>query len=527
MRLPLRSGAHTTTCPWFPRPRTMADGLTAVEQTDFDGVIRVASRIVDYLSSGLYHSPAACLKELVNNAYDADATTVHVLVKPDADRIIIDDDGVGMTKDEFVAHFDRVSESHKRDDDDYTERHRPKIGKIGIGFIAANEICEKMQILSTKEGSTDLLDVTIDFAEMRKDIRERRQGTTDFAKGDYHGVVRTCPRDDHYTKVFLRDVRGPARDILASVRRAHSESEARTLYGLGLESIEKKLTDADLQNWSQFDAYSETMLRVGLNVPVRYLPHWLPHDDDVKKVQNMVDAVEALGFAVSFDGVDLRKPTIFPPSERHLLRQFAYQGNVVSATGYLYAQRYVLRPQNLNGLLVRIRNAAVGEYDSSFWDFPNDEATLFQRWTSVEVWADDRLEDALNIDRRTLRVMHPAYVELQKAIHAELSTFWRDVRKELYAEPTMGRRREQAKREAASIERVVQSPRSPLSPQSRVETSRTWTTPAADDRRRERNLLRKYTVAQLYEMVIDVANEVLDKETAAKFVQALTRRLNR
>jgi len=38
------------------------------EISEFDGEIRVASRIVDYLSSGLYKSPAACLKELINNA---------------------------------------------------------------------------------------------------------------------------------------------------------------------------------------------------------------------------------------------------------------------------------------------------------------------------------------------------------------------------------------------------------------------------------------------------------------------------
>ena len=55
----------------------------------FKGEIKVASRIVDHLSSGIYKSPAACLKELINNAYDADALNVHVSVKPDADRIIV------------------------------------------------------------------------------------------------------------------------------------------------------------------------------------------------------------------------------------------------------------------------------------------------------------------------------------------------------------------------------------------------------------------------------------------------------
>src|SRR6266496_4428007 len=121
----------------------------------FHGEIRVASRIVDDLSSGLYNNPAACLKELVNNSYDADAHEVNIFVKPDADQIVVEDDGLGMTRDEFVRHFSRISESHKRDDSDVTPSGRPKVGKIGIGFIAANELCDVMEIASTTRGSRE------------------------------------------------------------------------------------------------------------------------------------------------------------------------------------------------------------------------------------------------------------------------------------------------------------------------------------------------------------------------------------
>jgi hypothetical protein len=44
----------------------------------FSGEILVSSRIIDQLSTNLYESPAACLKELINNSYDADATKVIV-----------------------------------------------------------------------------------------------------------------------------------------------------------------------------------------------------------------------------------------------------------------------------------------------------------------------------------------------------------------------------------------------------------------------------------------------------------------
>jgi len=125
----------------------------------FSGEIKVAARIIDHLSSGLYESPAACLKELINNSFDADAKRVDVFVKPDANQIIIADDGIGLNKEEFQLHFESISESHKRDVSDTTPSGRPKIGKIGIGFIAANEICNVMEIESTKKGSNELLKV--------------------------------------------------------------------------------------------------------------------------------------------------------------------------------------------------------------------------------------------------------------------------------------------------------------------------------------------------------------------------------
>jgi hypothetical protein len=191
--------------------------------TQFFGEIVVASRIVDALSSGLYESPAACLKELVNNAYDADASTVGIYVKPDADEIVIEDDGTGMSRDEFIRHFSRISESHKRDEGDETpQRGRPKIGKIGIGFIAANELCDIMDIESTKAGSRELLVVSIDFAAMRGESAEDRRVTEDgdeFRKGDYRGHLETAPSAEHYTRVFLRHVRGDSRRILVSPER--------------------------------------------------------------------------------------------------------------------------------------------------------------------------------------------------------------------------------------------------------------------------------------------------------------------
>ena len=49
-----------------------------LKEETFHGKVRVASRIIDLLSSGLYHSPAACLKELINKDTPAAAPVARV-----------------------------------------------------------------------------------------------------------------------------------------------------------------------------------------------------------------------------------------------------------------------------------------------------------------------------------------------------------------------------------------------------------------------------------------------------------------
>ena len=61
--------------------------------------------------------------------------------------------------------------------------------------------------------------------------------------------------------------------------------------------------------------------------------------------------------------------------------------------------------------------------DGEYMKFSPTTAALFQNWISAEIYADDRLEDAMVIDRKTFRITHEAYVELQLAVHKFLSNF--------------------------------------------------------------------------------------------------------
>jgi hypothetical protein len=492
----------------------------------FMGEIRVASRIVDFLSSGLYESPAACLKELINNSYDADAGKVEVMIKPEADQIVIVDDGFGLTREEFVRHFDRVSESHKRDRRSTTPSGRPLIGRIGIGLIAANELCDAMEITSTKKGHGERMRVRINFDAMRQDPsgRERREGGEGgiFKKGDFEGWVEKAPKSHHYTRIFLQRVTDSARRMFIGAPRGAITAGKESLYGLSPKSISERLARPGLRSWSEFDEYSQTMLEVGLNVPVAYAPDWIP--SDVRgRVRDLEQEVEGAGFTVLYDGTEVRKPTVLRGPEGHFLRRFELDGEHVSARGYFFAKRRVLHPQELNGLLIRIRRAAVAEYDRRWMGFSATQNPLFQDWVSAEVWADDRLEEALQIDRRTLRVTHPAYTELQAAIHEALAEVLRDARKRFYTEPSAGRRREEAREQVQRVSEIAREHGVSLPTQRNAAALRSG---AEDEQKRAiRRAVARRSVSEVYELALAVAEEELSRADYRRFAKALAERL--
>lgn len=497
--------------------------------TKLKGKIKVASRIVDHLSSGLYESPSACLKELINNSFDADASIVNVFVKPDADRIIIEDDGHGMNAEEFEKHFKSVSESYKRVENEVTKKFkRKKIGKIGIGFIAANEICDELELISTKKDSSDELNVKINFAEIRKDPQGRiknKKGELD--KADYEGEVLTTDKEKSYTYIFLKKIRGDAKDILRGVGTTEHMSGSISLYGKSHKSICEILKNKKIRSWSEFDTYSKNMLEIGLNVPVRYHDEWLPAGMR-KKVSSIVSEVENLNFKVFFDGTEIRKPIVFSPKEKNeksLIEKFEFEGTHVSANGYFYAQDTGIKPQELQGILTRIRNASIGKYDSGFLGFSPSTNPLLQSWISGELYVDDRLEDAMNIDRKTLRITHPSYVELQKEIHSHVDKLLKRVRSDIYGSGTKERKKIKAEKITQKVREITDKSSSKIDKKTKAIIKEAWSIEKSTEKN-QKNVLKKYTIDELYEVILDVASEVLDESQFNIFIRELTKRLN-
>src|SRR5438477_8489949 len=98
--------------------------------------------------SGVYKPFVKAFKELVSNAFDADADAVRVVFADDFSSVTVTDDGQGMTPLEFRNDFARIGGGSRRWAGDKTRKGRLRIGSKGIGFLALARYCDRLRVVS-------------------------------------------------------------------------------------------------------------------------------------------------------------------------------------------------------------------------------------------------------------------------------------------------------------------------------------------------------------------------------------------
>jgi hypothetical protein len=96
---------------------------------------------------------------MVSNAYDADATEVHITVDLSNDVIEVSDDGNGMTPEDF-EFFLRIA-GQQRSRLFSSEFRRRRIGQFGIGFLAVFPFGKRIKVISTARKSDTRFEATI------------------------------------------------------------------------------------------------------------------------------------------------------------------------------------------------------------------------------------------------------------------------------------------------------------------------------------------------------------------------------
>lgn len=116
--------------------------------------MQIDTKILELLGPSLYTNIYYVLAELIANAYDAQAKNVYIIEEPD--NIIVEDDGLGMTYQDVTNHYLAVARSSRETSDEaYTkDGKRRKMGRKGIGKLAALSVSENVLVQTRAEGDT-------------------------------------------------------------------------------------------------------------------------------------------------------------------------------------------------------------------------------------------------------------------------------------------------------------------------------------------------------------------------------------
>lgn len=101
------------------------------------------------LGEKMYRESIEFVRELVNNAYDADATEVRIMICDD--KITIGDNGAGMNE-RGLAQFFTVGSKEKTIESVSPRFGRKRIGQFGIGKFSALSLADQFMVESVKGG---------------------------------------------------------------------------------------------------------------------------------------------------------------------------------------------------------------------------------------------------------------------------------------------------------------------------------------------------------------------------------------
>ena len=425
--------------------------------------IQVSSKILGHISAGIYRSPAGAIKELVSNAFDADATRVTITTNwPSFDIITCRDNGSGMTQEKFEEIMTReIGDSDKRvatdgDVDDVTNLERPIIGWLGIGMLGVAQICHEFKVISHHKETQTAFSASIRLADFLRekvsDISPGQAAEQPIDVGQFRVELVDYDPNNAGTYVIASDMRS------AFVKKFRDNSGENPLPSRFPEFLKEIHRARSVKSLSE---YRQMVWELTVACPVPYKDD-SPFDwnkievkpEFKKQLIELQHSLSAYQFEVVVDGLSLRKPNQYPLVSPQVPKLEQITGKLFSVnrtlkvydrtlklSGYIYLQNSrAVEPMELRGLLVRIRNIAIGTYDPTLFKYPKIPSPRFN-WLSGEIYVEKGLEFALNIDRDSFNEIHPHFVKLKEIIHNLLKD-------EVFPEADRGqRKRSQGKRD--------------------------------------------------------------------------------
>src|SRR6266446_2343731 len=156
----------------------IAQGIARTLQTGkpIKAILETDQRVLARITEGIYRQPASALRELVSNAYDADATEVVILTDaPRFGQITVRDNGRGLSPEVVTQLVKHIGGSAKRSEKgkdlgvtsptnvNRSEGGRQLIGKLGIGLFSVAQFTRHFLIITKTagDGFRTVADITL------------------------------------------------------------------------------------------------------------------------------------------------------------------------------------------------------------------------------------------------------------------------------------------------------------------------------------------------------------------------------
>ena len=193
--------------------------------------LQTDDRVIARVTDGIYRRPGSALRELISNAYDADAT--RVVIKTDAPRfkrISVEDNGHGMSPEALAYLLLHIGGSAKRNDvgaelgiasqTDPTRspKGRRLIGKIGIGLFSVSQLTYTFQIITKVSGDDFRTIATVALRQYSEDDFSHEHAGGGKIETGKVSIWREKAVDVNIsgTTLVLTNIRPQARDSLRS-----------------------------------------------------------------------------------------------------------------------------------------------------------------------------------------------------------------------------------------------------------------------------------------------------------------------
>lgn len=202
---------------------------SAQSGTPAEGRLKTNDRIIARVTDGIYREPWSAFRELISNAYDADASRVTIESDyPFFSQIKISDNGNGMDSATIADLLTNIGGSSKRtkrgksigtvsaEDATKSPMGRKLIGKIGIGLFAVAQLTQHFQIISKRKNSAERVSATVKLNTFREDTLVDQE-EADYESGTYK-VISENVGDllTHGTTIILMNIKPSVREKLQS-----------------------------------------------------------------------------------------------------------------------------------------------------------------------------------------------------------------------------------------------------------------------------------------------------------------------